>query len=129
MRNLILICLIFAIGFITGCSKSQSVSKTEQNANYRVHLNLDGTSLGQRTIVIKVSDLKDAVLPVESVSVIPSMPDMNMFSPEVATTMTNPGEYQARSELFSMLGKWDLGVKIRANGKDDVVTFTVDATP
>ncbi len=56
------------------------------------------------------------------------MRDMGMASPEITAQMVAPGRYEAKGELFNMLGTWELDVRVGAGGAEETAIFTFDVT-
>jgi hypothetical protein len=48
-----------------------------------------------------------------------------MASPEIVAQPVAPGRYQAQGEFFSMLGQWEVDVRVSAGGAEDVARFVV----
>ncbi|MEO7909190.1 MAG: FixH family protein [Roseiflexaceae bacterium] len=88
-----------------------------------IAITLDSASFGERTVTIAVDDRSGQPAAVDQVVLAPVMESMGMASPELAALPTAPGRYQAKGELFSMIGQWELDVRVSAAGKDDTARF------
>jgi hypothetical protein len=119
--------LVLAAG---ACSQPSPVSLQAKTASYDVELDLDGASLGRRSASIEVtasgSREPDEI---EQVTVSTVMADMNMPAASLVADEIEPGRYEARDELFTMLGDWTLTVRIEGTGFDEEAQFTVEAVP
>ena len=60
---------------------------------------------------------------VDQVVVAPVMAAMGMAAPEQTAQLTAPGRYQLKGEFFSMIGEWQMNVRVSAAGKDDTAQF------
>ncbi|MCE7003775.1 FixH family protein [Kibdelosporangium philippinense] len=76
---------------------------------------LDKASTG--TVVAQVETPPE----VAAVSMFATMPQMGHLTGEITAIREKPGLFRATGELFSMAGRWELGV--RADGR--VVTFEI----
>jgi hypothetical protein len=101
------------------------ITQTNRTARYSVTMTIDAARVGQRTITIGVSDAGGAPTAVEQVVVAPVMQEMGMASPEMAAAQVAPGRYEVRGEPFSMLGAWQLNVRIVAAGQEDTTSFSL----
>lgn len=112
------------------CSQSSPVSTEADTANYHVQLDLDSASLGRRTATIEVTGAGGQPVDARRVVLSTAMPDMGMDGPTVVADELEPGRYEARGDLFTMLGESTLTVRIEASGADEeTATFTVEAEP
>jgi hypothetical protein len=119
--------LIAAMLLITACGPA-TTTQTNRTERFTVEMSLDSTKVGQRIIGIAVTDTNGKPVQADVVVVAPVMLEMGMASPEMPAAPTIPGRYEARGEPFSMLGKWQIEVRITAGGKEDKTTFTVEIT-
>jgi hypothetical protein len=101
------------------------VTQTSQTQRYIVKLTLDSLSFGQRTATIEVQDSGGQPASADEVVLSPVMQAMGMASPEVVAQQVAPGRYQAQGEFFSMLGQWEVDVRVSAGGAEDVARFVV----
>jgi hypothetical protein len=99
------------------------ISQTAQTERYTVALTLDSASFGERTATIAVDDRAGQPAAVDEVVLAPVMESMGMASPELVAQPTAPGRYQVKGDFFSMLGEWQVKVRISAAGKDDLAQF------
>ena len=120
--------LIIIVLFIllAGCDGS-GVTQTSQTEHYTVQLNLDGTGFGQRTATITVNDVAGQPVVADQVVISPVMEQMGMLAPEATAQATEPGRYQAKGEFFSMIGEWQLNVRVSVGGKEEIARFVVQA--
>jgi hypothetical protein len=86
-------------------------------------MTLDSASFGERTATIAVNDRSGQPAAVDQVVLAPVMPSMGMASPELTAQPTAPGRYQIKGEFFSMIGEWQVNVRVSAAGKDDMARF------
>lgn len=119
------VAILFA--FLTGCA-ANGITQTSKTAHYTVQLALDGTGFGQRTAMIMVTDTAGQPVVANEVVLVPVMESMGMAAPEVIAQPTDPGDYQAKGEFFSMIGEWQLDVRVNVGGNEEVARFTIQAT-
>ncbi|MDZ4720804.1 MAG: FixH family protein [Roseiflexaceae bacterium] len=119
--------LITTMLLLAACGPT-TVTQTNRTERYTVEMLIDGTKVGQRTIGINITDRDGKPVQADVVVVAPVMLEMGMASPEMPATATAPGRYEARGEPFSMLGKWQIDVRITAGGIEDKTTFMVEIT-
>jgi hypothetical protein len=122
MRQWLLLILLAAL-VLASCGGSPE--QTAQTERYTVTFRLEGGGIGERRAVIGVTDREGRPAAVEAVVLAPVMRDMGMASPEAAATPDGPGRYVAQGAFFSMLGAWEIDVRISAEGRDDRATFSV----
>lgn len=123
----VLVCLTT---LTTACQAPQPVSLEKQTSSYRVRLRFDATTLGQRTATVSLSNTDDRPVDAEKVILVPAMPDMDMTGPETQAARVGTGRYEATAEFFTMLGEWQVTVRIVGpQATPDSVTFAVTATP
>ena len=90
---------------------------------------LDSASFGERTATIAVNDRSGQPAAVDQVVLAPVMEAMGMASPELTALPTAPGRYQVKGEFFSMIGEWQVNVRVSAAGKDDLARFLFQVQP
>jgi len=112
---------------LAACGGS-GITQTSQTQHYRVQLTLDGTGFDERTATVAVSDLTGQPVTADQVLLAPVMRQMGMASPEATAQAIAPGRYQAKGEFFSMIGAWEVDVRITVKGQEEVSSFTIDAT-
>ena len=100
-----------------------SITQTAQTARYNIEITLDGASFGERTATIMVNDRSGQPAAVDQVVLAPVMVSMGMASPEMTAQPTAPGRYQVKGDFFSMIGEWQMNVRVSAAGKDDMAHF------
>ena len=122
MRNLV---LTLVLVLLTSCGLG-GISQTNQTARFAVTIQLDGQTAGERTITISINDKTGAPATVDSVVVAPVMREMGMVSPEVTATPLGNGRYEIKGEPFSMIGVWELALRISAAGTEDSTSFQVE---
>jgi len=105
------------------------ITQTAQTDRYTVAVTLDSARFGERTATIAVNDRSGQPAVVDQVVLAPVMEAMGMASPELTALPTAPGRYQAKGEFFSMIGEWQVNVRISAAGKDDLVRFLFQVQP
>jgi hypothetical protein len=99
------------------------ITQTAQTERYSVALTLDSASFGERTATIAVNDRSGQPATVDQVVFAPVMPSMGMADPEMTAQPTGPGRYQIKGDFFSMIGEWQVNVRVSAAGKDDTAQF------
>src|SRR5262245_55027269 len=125
-RLLPALAVLFAVVFAGACSQPPPQSLRADTASYHVQLDLDAASLGRRTATIQITDSHGDPVDADQVVVTPVMAKMGMTRPAVVADELGPGRYRATGELFSMLGKWTLTVRVESAGAHDEATFTVN---
>ena len=113
--------------FLSACV-ANGITQTSKTAHYTVQLVLDGTGFGERTAMIMVADTAGQPVVANEVVLTPVMESMGMVAPETIAQPTDPGDYQAKGEFFSMIGEWQLDVRVTVGGNEEVARFTVQAT-
>jgi hypothetical protein len=103
----------------------EGITQTSQTQRYTVQLTLDSLRFGQRTATIEVRDSGGQPVAADQVVLSPVMQQMGMASPEAVAQPIAPGRYQAQGEFFSMLGQWEVDVRVSAGGAEDVARFVV----
>src|SRR5262245_11749320 len=112
----LLLCTLVAWG-------GRGITQTAQTERYNVEMTLDSASFGERTATIRLNDRSGQPATVDQVVLAPVMESMGMASPELTAQPSGPGRYQAKGEFFSMLGEWQVSVRVSAGGKDDTARF------
>ncbi|HJZ46666.1 MAG TPA: FixH family protein [Roseiflexaceae bacterium] len=112
----LLLCTLAACG-------GSGITQTTQTERYNVEMTLDSASFGERTATIRLNDRSGQPATVDQVVLAPVMISMGMASPELTAQPSGPGRYQAKGEFFSMLGEWQVSVRVSAGGKDDTARF------
>ena len=110
--------LIFALA---ACGSG--ITQMAQTERYNIEITLDRASFGERTATIAVNDRSGQPAAVDQVVLAPVMESMGMASPELTAQPTAPGRYQVKGEFFSMIGEWQMNVRVSAAGKDDLARF------
>jgi hypothetical protein len=108
---------------LTLAACGSGITQTAQTERYKIELTLDQASFGERTATIAVNDLSGQPAAVDKVVLAPVMESMGMASPELTAQPTGPGRYQIKAEFFSMIGEWQVDVRVSAAGKDDTARF------
>lgn len=121
--------LVVLLVVLVGCGPTTTTTQTLKTERHIMQLALDGTGLGERVATIDIKTLADQPIPNGEVVVLPSMEQMSMESPEVTAQQVAPGRYEARGEFFTMLGEWELSVRVHTEEGQDAATFKVRATP
>jgi hypothetical protein len=117
-----LVILSFVL-LLTLAACGSGITQTAQTERYNVALTLDSASFGERTATIAVNDRSGQPAAVDQVVLAPVMEAMGMASPELTAQPTAPGRYQIKGEFFSMIGEWQVNVRVNAAGKDDLAQF------
>ena len=116
--------IVMLAAILSACGVS-GTTQTSQTQRYRLQLTLDSLGFGQRTATIEVRDGGGQPVAADQVVLAPVMEQMGMASPEVMAQPIAPGRYQAQGEFFSMLGQWEVDVRVSAGGTQDVARFVV----
>jgi hypothetical protein len=116
--------IVLLAAILIACGTS-GITQTSQTQRYQLQLTLDGLGFGQRTATIEVRDGGGQPVAADQVVLAPVMEQMGMASPEVVAQSVAPGRYQAQGEFFSMLGQWEIDVRVSAGGTEDVARFVV----
>ena len=101
------------------------VTQNGQTAHDDIQLNLDGAGFGEHTATIEVDDHGGQPAVVDQVMLAPVMESHGMVVPDVTAQPAGAGRYQAKGEFFSMLGEWDMDVRVSAAGKEEVARFKI----
>jgi hypothetical protein len=115
--------IISLVLLFTLAACGSGITQTAQTERYTIAITLDSASFGERTATIAVNDRSGQPAAVDRVVVAPVMPSMGMADPEMLAQATAPGRYQLKGEFFSMIGEWDVNVRVSAAGKDDTAQF------
>jgi YtkA-like protein len=99
-----------------------------QTEHYKVQLSLDGVGFGAREATVEVHDASGAPVTADQVVVAPVMRQMGMAASEATAEQVGPGRYRASGEFFSMVGEWEIDVRVSAGGAEEVATFKVQST-
>ena len=130
MRAIILLCTLTVLLIsLAACGTMSPVAMRGQTDHYVIQLDLDHTGLGPRTAIITVTTPQNQPVADGTVTLLPSMQEMGMFSDAISAQPIAPGRYQAQGELFSMLGNWELGVRVNSAAGEESTNFMVKATP
>lgn len=126
MRVLAKLCLaLITVLLLASCGGD--VSKQTQTDSFNVKLILPAASMSNHQIAVELTDKAGgAPASADSVVIAPVMREMGMASPELTASQTAPGRYEANGMLFSMLGVWEIDVRITANGKEETAIFQLD---
>jgi hypothetical protein len=123
MKSSLLLMVLFAALGLAACGGN--AEQSVQTERYTVTFRLEGSGTGERRALIGVTDREGRPVAVQAVVVAPVMRDMGMASPEATATPEGSGRYVAQGAFFSMLGAWEIDVRISADGRDDLATFRV----
>jgi hypothetical protein len=115
MLSLVLLFTLSACG--------SGITQTAQTERYTIAITLDSASFGERTATIAVDDRSGQPAAVDQVVLAPVMEAMGMAAPELTAQSTAPGRYQVKGEFFSMIGEWQVNVRVSSAGKDDMARF------
>jgi hypothetical protein len=119
--------LLAAFLLLVSCGGS-SVTKTDQTEHYAVPLTLDGLGFGERQATVELRDAAGNPADANVVVIASVMRQMGMAAPEATARQVAPGRYQANGEFFSMLGTWEIDVRIDNGSSEEVATFMFDVT-
>jgi len=108
---------------LTLASCGSAITQTAQTERYNITITLDSASFGERTATIALDDRSGQPATVDQVVLAPVMEAMGMAAPELTAQPTAPGRYQVKGEFFSMIGEWQMNVRVSAAGKDDLARF------
>jgi hypothetical protein len=115
--------LVSLVLLFTLAACGSGITQTAQTERYTVALTLDSASFGERTATIAVDDRSGQPVAVDQVVLAPVMESMGMAAPELTALPSAPGRYQVKGEFFSMLGEWQVNVRVSAAGKEDTARF------
>jgi hypothetical protein len=116
---------IVLLAVILAACGGSGITQTSQTQRYQLQLTLDGLGFGQRTATVEVRDSSGQPVAADQVVLAPVMQTMGMAAPEIVAQSIAPGRYQAKGEFFSMLGQWEVDVRVSAGGTEDVGRFIV----
>ena len=125
LRALRLALVLAALLLLAACGGS-GITKTAQTEHYTVKLSLDSLEFGQRQATVELTDNSGNPADANVVVVAPVMRQMGMASPEATAQKVAAGRYQASGEFFSMLGTWEIDVRIDNGSAEEVATFQFD---
>lgn len=114
------LCLFTLVMLLTACATTPAM--TQQTASYTVTLSFDTLAVGDRAATVEV---RDSSGPVDTAEVIftPTMLSMGMASPETVAKPIGNGRYTSDTILLSMVGDWELDVKITRDGTSETARF------
>jgi hypothetical protein len=112
---------------LAGCGTSV-VTQTARTEHYTVQMSLDGVGFGAHEMTIELRDGANNPATVDQVVIAPIMPQMGMADPEMIAQSIGPGRYRASGDFFSMIGEWEINVRISAGGAEELTTFKVQTT-
>ena len=118
-----LVSLLLVLLFTLVACGGSGISQTAQTERYTIELTLDSASFGERTATIAVNDRAGQPATVDQVVLTPVMEAMGMTVPELTAQLTTPGHYQVKGQFFSMVGEWQVNVRVSAGGHDDMARF------
>jgi YtkA-like len=113
---------------LLGACGGSGFTQTARTEHYMVQLNLDGVGFGQREATIDLHDASGNPVAADHVVLTSVMHQMGMAAPETAAQSIAPGRYRATGEFFSMIGEWELDVRVNVGGAEEVATFKVPVT-
>jgi YtkA-like len=113
---------------LAACAGGGAVTQNAQTEHYSVQLSLDGVGFGAREATIDVRDAAGKPVAADEIVLAPVMRQMGMAAPEATAQPLAPGRYRATGDFFSMIGEWEINVRVRAGGGEEVATFKVQST-
>jgi YtkA-like len=119
--------LVLLLAFLTACGGS-GMTQTAQTEHYTVQLSLDGAGFGQREATVDVHDAAGKPVAADQVVLASVMRQMGMAAPEAVAQPVASGRYRATGEFFSMIGEWEVDVRVDAGGTEEVATFKIAVT-
>ena len=119
------------VAITAACQEPEPLSLESETQSYRVQLDLDGSSLGNRSATIEITDSSRNPVDVEQVVLSEVMDEMDMSGPSVIARRVGDGRYEAEGEVFTMLGDWTVTVRVEGPGSQpaEQAQFTVEAVP
>jgi len=126
MRGLLAIIGILIL--LTACGSAQGYRQAVEGDRYHVELSLDGVGSGERTASLELRDKAGQPVDADPVVLLPVMRSMGMASPEISAVRVAPGRYEARGEIFTMAGDWEIDVRLGSGGDEETVSFKVATT-
>ncbi len=123
-RAIITVVGLCLLVLLTACGGA-GITQSSQTDHYTVQLSLDGAGFDERTATIEITDRSGQPIAVDQVVLAPIMKSMGMASPEAPARMVAPGRYEAQGVSLSMLGEWDVDVRVSAGGAEEVANFKI----
>ena len=118
---------VLLLALLTACGGS-GITQTAQTEHYTVQLSLDSAGFGQREAIVDVHDAAGKPVAADQVVLASVMRQMGMAAPEATAQPVAPGRYRATGEFFSMIGEWEVDVRVDAGGTEEVATFKIPVT-
>ena len=118
---LVILSIVLLVFTLAACGSG--ITQTAETERYTIAITLDSASFGERTATIAVDARSGQPAAVDQVVLAPVMESMGMASPELTAQPIAPGRYQVKGEFFSMVGEWQVNVRVSAAGKDDMSRF------
>jgi hypothetical protein len=119
---------VLVVLLILAACAGGAVTQSVQTEHYSVQLSLDGVGFGTREATIDVRDAAGKPVAADKIVLAPVMRQMGMAAPEATAQPLAPGRYRATGDFFSMIGEWEIEVRVRAGGGEEVATFKVQST-
>ena len=119
--------LALLLAILSACGGS-GFTQTARTEHYMVQLSLDSVGFGQREATIDLHDASGNPVAADKVVLTSVMHQMGMAAPETDAQSIAPGRYRATGEFFSMIGEWELDVRVSAGGAEEVATFKIPVT-
>jgi len=98
---------------------------TGVGSHYSAEITLDNARPGVVEADVLVTGLKDRPRSVEAIWLSAVMPEMGHATPEVPAQQRETGRFQARGELFTMPGVWELAIRVQGTGGTELITVNV----
>lgn len=118
------------VSLVTLCAcGGQPIAVQQQTAQHHIALTLDSRGMGQRQATIQIRTVAGEPVTQGQITLESAMPDMDMRMPSLIAEQSTPGTYVTRGELFSMLGIWELTVRVGGVSGQDSAQFQIEATP
>lgn len=96
-----------------------------QSPTYAVELRSERPQVGVTVFELAVRNASGGPVDLDGVMVEAAMPVMGHATPPVTAVRIAAGRYQARGELFSMPGAWEVTVRLGATGETATATVAV----
>jgi hypothetical protein len=98
---------------------------TGVGAQYSTEITLNNAASGVVDADILVTGLKRRPRTIEAVWLSAVMPEMGHATPEIPAQQRETGRFQARGELFTMPGVWELAIRVQGTGGTELITVNV----
>lgn len=117
---------VAAVAYGAARDRSAGLSMRASTPSYTVDLGLDRAATGQRLASIAVVDAVGRPVEAEAVAVVATMADMGHLNPPLQAVAEGEGRFCLDATLFTMSGRWEVDVAVRAQGRTETARFTLN---